>query len=214
MKTKIILILTFLFSLNQSFGQQCGTVTPNTVNTYPQPELSLAYNYNVNICIDIQFHVIRESNGSLAFTPRNTDDIINELNLYFNEHQIFFNSIGVNYIDNSNYINVEENEFNNLTNIDNNPNALNFYLVDDMWGSTAGAAYVASNKLVVNNLWAIYNVAAHEIGHCLDLYHTHETRFGTEAIDGSNCFTAGDLICDTPADPKLTGGNNVNASCI
>jgi hypothetical protein len=45
---------------------------------------------------------------------------------------------------------------------------------------------------------------AHELGHFLNLYHTHETSYGVECPDGSNCTTTGDLLCDTPADPDLT----------
>lgn len=44
---------------------------------------------------------------------------------------------------------------------------------------------------------------AHEIGHFLGLLHTHETANGRELVDGSNCMVAGDLVCDTPADPNL-----------
>ncbi|MBK8498687.1 MAG: hypothetical protein IPL52_07685 [Flavobacteriales bacterium] len=46
-------------------------------------------------------------------------------------------------------------------------------------------------------------IAAHEVGHLLGLFHTHDTILGTELVDGSNCATAGDFICDTPADPNL-----------
>ena len=43
------------------------------------------------------------------------------------------------------------------------------------------------------------------MGHCLGLYHTFETFFGDERADGSNCTTAGDLVCDTPGDrPSFT----------
>jgi hypothetical protein len=53
----------------------------------------------------------------------------------------------------------------------------------------------------------------HEIGQYFDLFHTHETSFGgPECTSGSNCATAGDLVCDTPADPVL-GSGNVNGSC-
>ena len=45
---------------------------------------------------------------------------------------------------------------------------------------------------------------AHEVGHYLGLYHTHETYFGDEAVDGSDCSVDGDLLCDTPADPNLS----------
>lgn len=53
-------------------------------------------------------------------------------------------------------------------------------------------------------------VLAHELGHVLGLAHTHETGYGAELVNGSNCATAGDLICDTPADPNLGISGNVD----
>ena len=41
---------------------------------------------------------------------------------------------------------------------------------------------------------------AHELGHYFGLLHTFEGN-GIELVDGSNCETEGDQICDTPADP-------------
>lgn len=49
----------------------------------------------------------------------------------------------------------------------------------------------------------------HELGHTFGLYHTFERRFGLELVDQSNCLTAGDLICDTPADAV----ENPNGNC-
>lgn len=65
---------------------------------------------------------------------------------------------------------------------------------------------------------------AHEIGHYLGLYHTHNVmdsmivdsitmdtiNYGIEFVDQSNCEFAGDGICDTAADPLL-GGRNVSS---
>ncbi len=52
----------------------------------------------------------------------------------------------------------------------------------------------------------------HELGHYFSLLHTHvfngfpEIPYLTdELVNGSNCATAGDFICDTPADPGLYG---------
>ena len=46
---------------------------------------------------------------------------------------------------------------------------------------------------------------AHEMGHYFSLYHTHMTVYGVECPDGSNGDVAGDMLVDTPADPKLSG---------
>ena len=43
---------------------------------------------------------------------------------------------------------------------------------------------------------------AHELGHLFGLKHTFEGS-GKELVDGSNCLTEGDGICDTPADPYV-----------
>jgi hypothetical protein len=53
---------------------------------------------------------------------------------------------------------------------------------------------------LVSNLGG--HTSSHEAGHCLGLFHTFSTKgFGLETISGSNCSVAGDLICDTNADP-------------
>lgn len=50
---------------------------------------------------------------------------------------------------------------------------------------------------------------SHEIGHWFDLVHTHFNL--DELVDGSNCSTHGDFVCDTPADPNLSG--RTDSSC-
>lgn len=57
---------------------------------------------------------------------------------------------------------------------------------------------------------------AHEMGHFFGLPHTFEGN-GAELVDGSNCDTAGDGICDTPADPYVPGDPKeqyVNGDCV
>ncbi len=54
---------------------------------------------------------------------------------------------------------------------------------------------------------------AHEMGHYFNLFHTHEIIFGEEGANGSNCRTAGDLLCDTPADPDLSRSGAMGAGC-
>ena len=57
---------------------------------------------------------------------------------------------------------------------------------------------------------------AHELGHYFSLQHTFANH-GTELVNGSNCSTAGDNICDTPADPFIDGvalTNYISPSCV
>lgn len=61
-----------------------------------------------------------------------------------------------------------------------------------------------NDYVFIADLFAI----SHELGHFFGLYHPHETSFGREYADGSNCDTAGDLLCDTPAEPDLTFFHN------
>lgn len=56
---------------------------------------------------------------------------------------------------------------------------------------------------------------SHELGHYFSLEHTFAGS-GVELADGSNCETAGDGICDTPADPyiyPLPTTSYVDADC-
>ncbi|TNE57550.1 MAG: hypothetical protein EP344_11050 [Bacteroidetes bacterium] len=76
-------------------------------------------------------------------------------------------------------------------------------------GSAAGTGIVLRKDCINARTFA------HELGHFFSLLHTFEGN-GTELVDGSNCDTEGDLICDTPADPYVAGeplANYVDPDC-
>lgn len=217
MKKRYLFQLALIFCFGTIHSQECGTSAPSVKHTYPTSESSKAS--VTNYCIDVQFHIVRETNGTNAFAATNRTAIINELNARYNDHNIFFNNLGTNFINNSNFVNIDNDaEAENLVAVNNNQNALNYYIVETLWNTPTGfiagtALDIPSNHLVIRNDRTLTSTSPHEVGHCLDLYHTHETAFGTENINGNNCGTAGDLVCDTPADPQL-GTGNVNAACV
>jgi hypothetical protein len=165
---------------------------------------------------------VRNTNGTNAFPEPDTDEIIKELNTYFSPHDIYINKLGKDYINRTEFLTVgiDGNKIDPaLFQVQNNRNAINFYIVDDfeLDGLAGAAESVLSTNLAIKNEWAESIIAVHEVGHCLHLYHTHETKYGVEEIprdlrDGANCKTAGDFLCDTPADPKLTD-EKVDSNC-
>lgn len=95
------------------------------------------------------------------------------------------------------------------------PNTINIFYVDEIgdqqlsrfacgvstfpfWSKAATRSILMQKGCSTNGA-----VLAHEIGHFFGLFHTHETFQGVELVNRTNCEIAGDLICDTPADPNL-----------
>lgn len=172
MKKLLLLFISItLLNPNWVFGQICGTPTP----TNP-----VIYSGNANArgassayCIDVYFHIVRNTNGSNAFTLPNTDDITEELNEYFSPHNIVINNAGFDFINNSNFLTLDAlygTEDDALFSTENQAGVINFYIVDNF--VTTGVVGLAedspSRNLVMRDEDAISFVSAHELGHCLN----------------------------------------------
>ena len=218
MKLKFLL-LSLLLSLGYSTqGQEsCGTPASSIPQHFEDDEENLsARTTPEGLCINVFFHIVRESNGSGGFNPANINTIVQNLNEVFNPHRIYINNLGVDFINSSTYYNLASNEFNGLISTNNVSNAINFYLVNSAPYAGRAQDILSKNLVVVNNS-ALSPTSPHELGHCLNLWHTHhgrgcnDTGGCTENINGSNCSTCGDFVCDTPADPCVLG--QVDGNC-
>lgn len=219
MKTKLLLLIILSSLSSISFGQICGTPS-NSNESQLQKSSSLKSNSqylesSTSICVNIKYHIVRETNGSGGFNSSNINTITSRLNEAFNEHKIYFNSLGHDFIDNSMYYDIDDignntTEFDALVQINNNPNAINIYLINDAASYAGRANGILSQALVIENAHATSQVISHEVGHCFNLYHTHRGTWQCESnsstcaeIDGVNNTTCGDEVADTPADPGL-----------
>lgn len=109
---------------------------------------------------------------------------------------------------------------------------INLFVFDAFVGVLEGAAGIASGESMFLPYASLENsgTVTHELGHVFGLAHT----FGAgdviaaaqgepfdasmELVDGSNCETTGDQICDTPADPFIPNDPNgtvwIDGNCV
>lgn len=220
MKTKKLLMGVLLF-LNYSLYAQLQCGTESTTNITYQKKATNSYSAKglngVSFCVNVYFHVLRNDAGQTSVPTYYPGEMLQKLNEDYQQYNISFKSLGTGYINNSIYTNdgvgVYGGNVDQLFATNDHPNAIDIYIAEKSdWAGRADG--VLSKDLVMHKDYATTGVVSHEMGHCLNLYHTHELQFGQELPNGSNCETAGDLICDTPADPNLNSHHNkLDSNC-
>ena len=179
---------------------------------------SIAKNY-----IPIKAHIIRTSNGKGGISEYELEEAIKDLNTTFSTVYLeFFLCNDLNYIDNNTFYNFKSSDEESLVESNNVSNVINIYFANHIINSSdediCGYTYNKPNYdvIIIQNECATNNSSlAHEVGHFLSLIHTHgadNNCFTKELVNGNNCSSTGDQICDTPADPKLSK-KNVNNFC-
>jgi hypothetical protein len=147
---------------------------------------------------------------------------------FFGPHDICFNLLGIRQINNSDL---------NSHNADTEagelaqfraPNTIDMFVHDVLVnndGNLNGVAYGIPStyfSVVGSAIQDSVNrsTTAHEMGHCLGLYHTFATINADERVERSgpcaNCQNSGDLLCDTEADPHsdtYDTDNWIDANC-
>ncbi len=163
------------------------------------------------VAIPIKAHIVRPSNGVGGLSPSDLYNAISTMNTKYTTLKMSFYLCGeIHYIDSDAFNNMNVDKENDLLVLNNVNDALNIYFVGNLTSGSSTlngiSAFPSANPM--ENRMIMYNAAttngvtlSHEMGHYWNLYHTHETFQGTELVNGSNCSTAGDLVCDTPADP-------------
>ncbi|WP_425391875.1 T9SS type A sorting domain-containing protein [Ekhidna sp.] len=172
----------------------------------------------------IAAHVIRKDDGTGGLTETELNDAIDNLNTFYSNAGLSFFILTINYIDNTKYFDFVQADQGEMTAANNFENTINIYFANSVSDGDGayfcGYAYFPGGPDVIlmdNGCSVNGSTLPHEVGHFFALYHTHGTSNSTLTDElvtrgtGANCDTAGDQLCDTAADPKLTG--NVNSSC-
>ncbi len=173
--------------------------------------------------VPIRPHIIRRSDGTGGYTQAEFDAALEIVNNYYQNANLQFVQCGpANYIDNDQFFDFDYSEQNELLRSpegEYNSGVIDLYIPGGILtangGSLCGYALFpwqtpASFFVVRRACMDRGNTFAHELGHYLGLYHTHGKNncgLSDELANGSNCGSAGDDVCDTPADPNLSGLN-------
>ena len=175
--------------------------------------------------VPVKFHIIGYSDSSSAIDSSDVYDELSIVNDYFKNAGIIFQHCGpIHYIFDNEYAEFEKITDETICDQEDEFNVLNIYFVPELFKMVDGSivylcgyAYLTGqnkNRLIMLNSCSTNgSTLAHEIGHYFSLLHTHSSSNGHELVNGANCSTAGDLLCDTPADPRLSN-LNVNQNCV
>ncbi|MEM6343162.1 MAG: T9SS type A sorting domain-containing protein [Bacteroidota bacterium] len=224
----LIFLLLFTFPMIGSAQGLCGTEATAEQIEYLSRTRDARQNYqytnprNQIIWVPIQVHIGRPSTGQGGLSPIQIPFLLSELNAFYLTANIqFYECSALNYIDDDVFYNFDYSEETALLNAHQVSNVLNIYFFASLTyngGNLCGYSYLPPSADVVmmaNFCSTNGSTLIHEVGHYLSLYHTHgKTNSGTtdEYVDGSNCSSAGDDVCDTPADPNLFGRVDMNCN--
>ena len=180
--------------------------------------------------IPVKINIVTNNDGSGGIDINDVLSELAEVNTFFeNSFVEFYACDDVNYINSSSLYQFNADTQQDLLFENHQENILNIYFVNEIDfgdGFACGYTYLPGNSSQYYDAVVMQNscttstegtTLTHEMGHHLNLIHTHGPQNGTltdELVNGSNCSVAGDLLCDTPADPQL-GYSNVNdVNCL
>lgn len=219
-----LLLLLAYFSLNHLLAQLCGTpYSPRPENDWKAiQKFKGSQKSNEVDSVAITFFIVEAIKGdSRVPTALLLDEVESATRIFFQANIRFFMCGSPRIIQGENNY-----SFGSGAGLNAGlyvPNTINVYLVNEVTTNDGTGLCGFANfpwvgrpqdrfVFMAKDCLGGGKVLAHELGHFFGLYHTHETFSGREFVNGSNCSTAGDLICDTPADPNLGTGNVQN--CI
>ncbi|MDX1349614.1 MAG: hypothetical protein R3279_05170 [Putridiphycobacter sp.] len=152
-------------------------------------------------------HVVYDYNGNPNITETEIQTKIDGVNAIFDSICIAFEICEFRYISNYNYDEFSPNEFPLMEAAYCEANRINLFFtgavaMGEGYATLGGIDSLSSGGLVAAKTFNSGDIA-HLFGHFFGLYNTWEgSQFANaELADGSNCASAGDSICDTPADP-------------
>ncbi|MFA8341928.1 MAG: zinc-dependent metalloprotease [Rhodothermaceae bacterium] len=148
------------------------------------------FSYSQSYKIYIKPHIVTDNQGNNGVSEQYVNTLINgaESTLTSAGLNVDIETLPVNFIKNSNYVDLTISEFNGLVNLVSGESVYHVVVVRNFTDNYGRVPNIPSNKVVVREAAAEirYETLAHELCHCFGLYHTYHND--------------GDDISDTPVD--------------
>lgn len=165
--------------------------------------------------VPVKVHIVRGDDKTISI-----DEVkvaFDQLNNFFVPIYVQFVLLGdFNYISQSEYYDFDKEQETSLCATNDVSDVINIYLVGSISDGPlkfCGYTYYPgdlernTDRIILDQSCLSDGVSlARQMGHYFTLFPTAGPKVSEtqEFVDGSNCETEGDLICDTPADPVLT----------
>lgn len=175
----------------------------------------LAFNHKDLPCLNKHFnlyvHITQDSLGSTNLPIEQIQAAVDETNEAFAPICVSFEICKVDTMANYKLDSLDNSlEVREVTSLYGHDNRINVYFFDKYFSpGICGFANLSQvNSPTASDVFILKpcggGTMIHEFGHLFGLQHTFEGN-REELVNGSNCETAGDEICDTPADPFMVG---------
>ncbi|MES2621624.1 MAG: T9SS type A sorting domain-containing protein [Bacteroidota bacterium] len=210
--TLSLIFSSFLLLTAQNNGG-CGTVKPadfNLTSTYAERMDYIAGSSSRSAIrwVGVLYHIITKNDGTGGGSMKDIFDNHCELNTAYNDFNIGFYIVGFDTIKDTDLWEYQNSSLGWIAFQDYNvARVCNVYVNGNLPGLCGFATFPSgsSNRqggIFLNRscVGAGDQTYAHEMGHYLNLPHTFDDNSGIEFVNGSNCSSAGDEFCDTPAD--------------
>ncbi|HEY4798406.1 MAG TPA: M43 family zinc metalloprotease [Bacteroidia bacterium] len=221
--SSIVFLVCFYSNIFAQSNFKCGTEVPPAFLNKDRQHVVAAQSISNNIAkclhktVSVFVHVVLDSSGKSNILMVDLDSSFANLNRLFapiclSFKMCKFDSIPAWKYDTFNKP-LEEKE---VLTLYYTPKVVNWYLVQNIQvpaGVNGYAFFPGGVDAVFLQKQALKDkkTIPHEMGHFFGLYHTFDPSSGSELVNGSNCGSSGDFVCDTEADPYPVG--SVNSQC-
>ncbi len=217
----VVLPFTLLAQIDRPMPPEgsCGTVFTQENQDYLEKMQRAGYPLDKPLqkstdtyLFPITHYIITKDDGSGGIPEANIEQAMERTNAFFIQNNMQFYRCGPYvYIASSEWYDFQTAEESAMRSGNYDPDVINVYWVDNIESNSicGYASYPGGpQRILMANPCHAGKTFEHELGHHFNLYHTHGKSSGggmtDEYVDGTDCATRGDNICDTPADPTLS----------